>query len=334
MAMAFIDFADLKRQVSIAAVLEDRGLLFRLTKRGPHLTGSCPVHQGDNPRAFVVNLEKNVWYCFTGCRSGGDVINLVMRLDHISHYQAACYLQRLRLTPCHLKGYRSDSLRSPPEQTQRKFKSFTAKLPLQPKSPFLAAKGILPSTADRFEAGACLYRGMLCGSVAIRLHDIQGRALGYAGRRLDPVRVHHSGKWVFPTAFPKKKVLYNYHRLCQKRVDTLVVTECPWGVMRLAQLDIPAVALLGTRLFTLQQTLLKKFPNVVLMLDGDRAGRMAAKTIKDQLQSDIRISSIDLPEGNDPDDLDDATLIHLLDRHFQTTNTIDQASDETRLKPQ
>lgn len=315
--MPFIDFADLKQRVSIAAVLEDRGLLSLFRKRKTHLTGTCPVHQGDNPRAFVVHLDKNVWYCFTGCSGGGDVIHLVMRLDKSSYYQAACYLQNLRRTPCHLKGGRPDRLKHSPNQPRRVFKPFTSRLPLYSGSPFLAAKGIRLSTAVRFEAGAYLYRGMLNGCIAIRLHNIQGRSLGYAGRILDPIRACRSGKWVFPPGFPKKAILYNYHRLSEKRFGTLVVTECPWGVMRLDQLGIPAVALLGTHLSDWQRTLLNTSSNVVLMLDGDRTGRLAAATIKNQLQSIVGVTSIDLPEGKDPDDLDDANLIRLLHKHVQ-----------------
>ena len=315
--MPFIDFSDLKQRVSIAAVLEDRGLLPLFRKRKTHLAGTCPVHQGDNPRAFVVNLEKNLWYCFTGCNGGGDVIHLVMRLDHISCYQAACYLQTLRRPPCLLKEGRPDELKQAPNRPHRVFKPFTARLPLQYKSPFLAAKGIRLPTAVCFEAGAYLYRGMLNGCIAIRLHDIQGKPLGYAGRILDPIRACRWGKWVFPPGFPKKEILYNYHRLSEKRFGTVVVTECPWGVMRLDQLGIPAVALLGTHLSARHQALLKTCSNVVLMLDGDRTGRTAAVTIKNQLQSIVGVTSVNLPEGKDPDDLDDANLFHLLHKHIQ-----------------
>ena len=62
-----IDFNYLKQTVSIISVLSDKGLLPLFKRRGNDLVGSCPVHGGDNPRAFVVNLEKNVWYCFTRC---------------------------------------------------------------------------------------------------------------------------------------------------------------------------------------------------------------------------------------------------------------------------
>jgi len=312
--MSFINFSDLKRRVSIETVLEDRGLLSSLRKRGNDLVGPCPVHHGDNRRAFVVSLEKNLWYCFTRCMGGGDVIHLVTRLDDIDPYEASRYLQTLNRNRMALKAGPKNRLKSYQKEIKRSFKPFTARLPLHHDISFLTSKGIKPTTATSFEAGFYPYRGMLCGCVAIRLHDIHGRSLGYAGRRLDPITTHRLGKWIFPPALPKKEILYNYHRIPAKLSGTLVVTECAWGVMRLAQLAIPAVALLGSKLSTRQLSLLQQCSKVVLMLDGDRAGRDATETIKCQLRPHVCVSSVDLPPNKDPDDLDDENLIHLLNK--------------------
>jgi DNA primase len=84
-----MNFNELKRKVSIVAVLKDKGLLCGLKKRGSDLVGPCPVHKGDNPSAFVLCTEKNLWYCFTRCNGGGDVIELVRKLERVSYYQAA-----------------------------------------------------------------------------------------------------------------------------------------------------------------------------------------------------------------------------------------------------
>lgn len=84
--------------------------------------------------------------------------------------------------------------------------------------------------------------------------------------------------------------------------------ECPWGVMRLAQLSIPAVALLGTSLSPIQVDLLRNATRIILMLDGDVAGKNAIQNIRKKLDSVLHITSFSLPDGLDPDDLNDSQL--------------------------
>ncbi len=56
-------FKYLKARVSIAAVLQDKGIITTFTKRANQLFGPCPLHGGDNPNAFVISLSKNIWHC-------------------------------------------------------------------------------------------------------------------------------------------------------------------------------------------------------------------------------------------------------------------------------
>jgi DNA primase len=149
---------------------------------------------------------------------------------------------------------------------------------------------------------------MLSGCVAIRLFDHLGRPLGYAGRRLSPSLVKRRGKWVFPPRLPKSTLLYGYHQI-RYHHRGVVVVECPWGVLRLAQLSIPAVALLGTALSYKQRALLLDLPKLVLLLDGDDPGRLATVSIRNQLPNAIPVR---LPVDHDPDDLTDEVLFTLL----------------------
>lgn len=292
-----LDFADLKRRVSIGDVLAARGLMSGLRRRGHRLTGACPVHGGDNPTAFDVDLRKNLWNCFTGCGGGGDVIELVRRLDGVSHRDAARWLSQL--AP------------SAPEPVMtprpRAFRPFEHALYLDPHSSWLASKGILPTTAQAHEAGAWHGGGMLSGCVAVRLHSPSGTPWGYAGRRCDGI----GSKWVFPPSFPKSETLYGHHRMSPV-CDEVTVVECPWGVMRLAQLGVPAVALLGTSLSATQAGLLATRKRVRLMMDGDAAGRRAAREIAARLQMVTDVVVVELPSGCDPDDLQDAELRRLM----------------------
>lgn len=298
----FLNFQYLKRAVPIEAVLRDRGLSTHLTKRGDQLFGTCPVHGGDNPRAFVVSLSKNLWHCFTKCDAGGDIVDLVRRLDGKTYRQTAQYLASLTHT---LPG---PSVTSCGLSSKKPFRPFTIRLPLNGSTRWLKEKGITPKTARRFEVGLHQGSGFLTQCIGLRLHDLKGRPIGYAGRRLNPEQIKQYGKWKFPPGLPKKDLLYNYHRVRSHLHRGLVVVECPWGVIRLAQLNIPAVALLGIHLSRTQHDLLRRITRVILMLDGDSAGRKATVRIRKILEANTQVQQVNLPTDMDPDDLDDNVL--------------------------
>jgi len=298
----FLNFQYLKQAVPIEAVLHDKGLATHLKKRGDQLFGPCPVHGGDNPRAFVVSLSKNLWHCFTKCDAGGDIVEFVRRMDGKTYPQTAQYLASLAyLLP-------RPSVTSYGLSSKKPFRPFTRRLPLNGSITWLKKKGITPKTARHFEVGLYQGQGFLTESIGLRLHDLQGRPIGYAGRRLNPKQIIKNGKWKFPPRLPKKDLLYNFHRVRSDLHKALVVVECPWGVMRLAQLNIPAVALLGIHLSHTQHDLLCKIPKVILMLDGDTAGRKATAPIRKTLQSSTQAQQVNLPTDTDPDDLDDNAL--------------------------
>jgi DNA primase len=304
-----VQFDTLKKIVPIPAVLDDKGLLDTFKRQGDRLVGPCPLHGGDNPNAFVVSLSKNLWYCFTGC-NGGDIVDLVRRLDGKNFQQTRQYLQALA-------GKQLNRLPLPPTPPQP-FKPFVRKVPLDHCIPWLQQKGINPITAARFEVGAYYGKGFLADSIAIRLHDVHGHPIGYLARRLNPLTIKSYGKYQFPPNFPKTATLYNYHRIARPLPDTIVVTECPWGVMRLQQLNIPAVALMGIQLSESQYRLFEQVKDIVLMLDGDDAGLKATCRIEMDLKrrGKNNIHSICLPVGRDPDDLTDDELRAVVNPFF------------------
>lgn len=86
-----IDYRELRRLISIRDVLE----LIRwqpAKARGAHLRGPCPVHKSSQETStlFVVNTERNIWYCHSPkCKTGGNQLDLWMRLAGLSLYDAA-----------------------------------------------------------------------------------------------------------------------------------------------------------------------------------------------------------------------------------------------------
>lgn len=303
-------FQFLKARVSIGQVLSAYGLDSRLRQRGDQLFGPCPLHGGDNPSAFRVHLQRNLWHCFTAC-GGGDTIELVRRIHECSHSRAARYLHRL-LT----HGLPSQTLATQPHKCSS-FRPFTRTIELNPELPFLQkGKRIRPSIARYFEAGSTQCSPFLKNSAAVRLHDIQGRPLGYCARLLLADQIARFGKWRFPKYFPKAHILYNAHRAEPFRHHGIILVECPWAVMRLCQAGLPnAVSLLGTQLFKDQIDWLAKAPGILLLLDGDQAGRHASARIAKSLSSLTTVYTHLLPDNKEPEDLCDQALAAIVQKY-------------------
>jgi DNA primase len=297
-----LDFHWLKEHVSLAALLDFYDIAKGLRLRGEILQGPCPLHGGDNRFGFNAHLGKNLWNCFTHC-GGGDVIALARIREGGSYAKAAKVLQRLAQT--------SSSFQAPlPKPVLLPFQPFTRCLVLDPCSPFLQeVKGITIETARFFEAGLSHTSAFLRDMVAIRIFDLQGHPLGYAGRRLDPESIARWGKWRFPKGFPKQQGLFNAHRAQAYLKDGLVVVECPWAVARLHQAGVPnAVALLGTTVSDTQARWLSQAERIVALFDADRAGMKAGVELSEALETTTDVQIVDLPWGKEPEDLCDNDL--------------------------
>lgn len=289
-------------------MLVARGLDSGLRVSGRRWVGPCPIHGGDNPTAFVVDTAKNVWHCFTRCR-GGDSLKLAYLLCGQSWPRVARWLTQLAgasLLVASLASARQlpkAAGRSPPA---RPFRPFRWALTLDPTHPFFRRMQLAPSILRAFEAGAWHGRGFLEGTVAVRLHDLDGLPVGYAGRRLNADEVAQWGKWKFPPGYPKGQLLYGWHRTRSYLRHGLIVVEGAWSVMKLWQAGLPnAVALGGTMLTAQQHHLLRQASRLVLFLDGDTAGRAASKRLA-ALHPDLCV--VDCPAVQDPADLEEPEL--------------------------
>jgi hypothetical protein len=97
-----IDFAELRRQVTIQQVLE---LLawHPVSRSGPQMRGPCPIHRsgGERSRSFAVNAAKNAFRCFKPtCGSQGNQLDLYALATGLPILEAAYQLcDRLGVEP-------------------------------------------------------------------------------------------------------------------------------------------------------------------------------------------------------------------------------------------
>jgi DNA primase len=92
--------ADLKTAVPCERLLEARGV--ELRRAGADLVGRCPLpgHDDETP-SFRISAKdgKSLWHCLGACGTGGDVINLVQRLDECGFTEAVSSLASLAGLP-------------------------------------------------------------------------------------------------------------------------------------------------------------------------------------------------------------------------------------------
>jgi transposase len=90
-----IDYAALRRQVTMEQVLSRLGWLPHLKTRGRQLRGPCPIHgqPSDGHRSFSVECDKNVFRCFDAdCSAKGNVLDLWAAIHKLPLYEAAVHL--------------------------------------------------------------------------------------------------------------------------------------------------------------------------------------------------------------------------------------------------
>jgi len=145
--------------------------------------------------------------------------------------------------------------------------------------------------------------------------DVHGRIVAFSGRSLppppgeeDPSR-EAPAKYVNSPESPlyrKGDVLFGLHeaRVAVRREGWAVLCEGNFDLLALHQAGLPnAVAPLGTALTEAQARLLRRFAEVVVLLfDGDRAGRAAVRSAYPVLaRVGLAAKVASLPPGEDPD---------------------------------
>ena len=118
----------------------------------------------------------------------------------------------------------------------------------------------------------------------------------------------------FPPASAKALELFNLQRAVATGAHTVIVVEGYFDCMRVHQAGLPCVvALMGSSLSAEQEQALRQyFQEVVLMLDGDAAGRTASRSIAAKLSGGPLVTLIQLPDGAQPDQLSVDSLRQLL----------------------
>lgn len=193
-------------------------------------------------------------------------------------------------------------------------------LKLQNSHPWLNEQlkriGINRSVAEEMGIGfETRSNALMANRICFPIHNTNGELVAYAGRwasdetdsegRYLADNGKEQPRYLLPKGFNKQLELYNWHRIREEFADmeTIVLVEGFWTVLRLQAMTIPSVALMGLTISDAQIRLLFEggIRSLIIMMDGDEPGQQALQTLLPKLASHFFIRSIPLPDGVKPD---------------------------------
>ena len=330
--MDWVSFEEIKKVVTLQMAIERYGIPFRRVN-ATSLRGKCPLpthHSDKSKESFTATLNKGVggaWACQSqSCakargRVGGNVLDFVAAMEQCSVRDAAIKLQTWFLVPAAgaqpaTSGKEPQDAKKTPAGKEPEAKRVSENHPAGRESesnspltfwlsnidhhhPYLFERGVSDETAESFGVGFFSGRGSMHGRIVIPIHNMKGELVAYAGRSIDG----SEPRYKFPAGFHKSLELFNLHRVCDELLVVLV--EGFFDCMKVTQAGFPCVALMGSAMSKAQEDLIgQQFGSVVLMLDGDEAGRRATEEIADRLQRVVfQVKTIELDDGVQPDEL-------------------------------
>ncbi len=325
----------IKDSVDVESLLVHLG--FKVTRTtSSEVRAPCIIHGGDNPTAFSMRLETRKWKCFTHkCelskdgKVDNDLIALVMKASGLPFYDA---LQVLSDYSGLGIDVRASEFNVSPEYSQKRdmerfMRRANSVYTTRPatnlkeetilgyklaRDSYFIDQGFSAETLDFFEIGSMIDRmGVPRASIPIR--DERGELLGVSLRRTDG---DEEPRYVLSHKFPKDLVLYNLQG--GRQLDgTIIVVEGFKACWAVHEARYSAVACMGSVVTEGQFHLLVNagFERVVLMLDGDKAGRDGTEASYAKLRKAFDTVIAYLPDGRSPDDFDRSELRAFIELH-------------------
>lgn len=261
----------------------------------------CPFHD-DKRASLQFSKEKQIATCFSGNCSAGtmDVISLTEKKLQLSTHEAIKWLQDefnlLDQKPAEIKSSHA------PHGTNysKLFRVFEGNLKKSSKAKaYLEERGLNEGLEIGYN-GTAWEKMKHC--VIFPLKDLSGQIVSFYGRSINGGHYYNTNrKGLYPN-YPKAEI------------ETLILTESVIDCATLQQFtDYLVLALYGTNgLTTEHQEAIKELhqlKEIILFLDGDKAGQEAVKrngAILKELrlptgsgQAPIKLTYIDTPEGED-----------------------------------
>lgn len=283
---------------------------------GINLMIPCPFHH-DNSPSFGIIKETLISNCFV-C-GGFNLVSFTIKVKREVHGEQFSYTDCIKFLR-ELAGeievvYEFDELERKlkqlenPKETKVNKKKKVEKEPL-PEGLVSAInhrylidkRGFTNKTINKFKLQYCKYGKYNHRIIAPIIEDNKYR--GFLARDVLPFltgKNYSNRKRVLHSFGMDEDFLFNHDRVMGR--DSVFVNEGLFDTVKMTQLKIPAVALMGSDLKDKQFDLLIKFKRIILCLDNDETGFDKTFKIGDTIDSyvDVRVAIYD---EDDPGDLE------------------------------
>lgn len=303
----------IKNNIDVEKILRHYNVDFKYY--GEYIRCACPIHNGDNPTAFVIN-EEFLWSCHTGGCGAGDLFTFIELMEDIGFPEAVQKVAKILdidINNLIIAERKSDYLKdvekfmeyikSKKKRKNATIKEYISKAELSQVRSFRKYK---ESTLVRFglkyakeielekkEGGTFkLYERLV---IPLYIDDVQ---VGYSLRK---IRAKDNPKWFHtPPTIQTGNMLYNI-RNC-KKFKEIIVCEGIFDVWSWYEAGFEnAICTFGANLSEEQyRMLLRSGKDIIWCYDGDNAGLEATKKAVNMMKYKANQWVIHLPEGVDP----------------------------------
>lgn len=290
------DIEAVRKNIDLRALAEAAGAKFT------NNSSACPLHGGNNPRAFHVYRGTDGvsrWRCFTGCQAGGDVIAFYMRWKNVDFATAIDDLAQGSVAPAPPAAVEEKPPAGPPPakwQNETLVGVIRAQDILWQQELVVEAlkheRGLTERTIGLWMLGRnheSEWPRVPSGIVIPCWRD--GHLWYVKIRRLTP------GTPKYLSVAGGVNTLFGTDHWMGRR--TLVVTEGEFDCMLTWQMvedvaDVVAVPGASTHMTMADLALLAGFERIIAMYDNDKAGQAGAAYLKNAVQ---RVEVIPPPAG-------------------------------------
>ena len=326
---------EIRKKVDIVKVISS---YLPLTKKGKNYFGVCPFHDDTNP-SMSVSEDKQIYKCFS-CGNSGNVFDFIMNYEHVSFKEALGILSEktgieikgievgkkvtkydkfYEIYDLALKFYQNNMNSSYSKEakeylhnrniTDEMIKEYKIGLSLDKYdtlTKLLLTKGYDLTTLNKIGLSNDS-KDVYINRIIFPLYDLNGRVVGFSGRRYDGIKENKYINTKGTDIFKKGETLYNYH-LAREHVrskNEVIVMEGFMAVIRSSVNGIKnAVGLMGTAMTKEQANLISHLSkNVIVCFDGDEPGRLACLENGDVLEKlGCNVKVVELEDNLDPDD--------------------------------
>lgn len=291
----------------------------------------CKIHGGNNPSGFVWKKSNNLWFCYTGDCRGGDVFNLVQKLEHCNFQTAVNKTAEILGLDINGMTISAETNRIEREQKtwlQKQKKQIasqqncfeTYNLPFTKYYKIIECKNqtqkfnILQRFNDnvyeKFGAKFCsLYpteRKMLKDKIVIPIFS-EDKCIGVGLRDATGTNLP---KWYYqPDGIKTSNLLYNFDNA--KDADEIILTEGIFDVWAYSRIGIDnAVAVFGSSISNEQyKMLMQTGAGITLSFDNDKAGNKCRNQAVELFYAKTDLKNIEFPIGSDPADCTQEQLL-------------------------